>query len=158
MSENNTANAYLTTQVMTASPEQLRMLLLEGSVRFARQAKDGLERADHEIAHSGFTQCRNIILELINTIRPEANPELGERVQSLYTFFYQELVEASFQKDPARVGKIIELLEYEVETWKLLLEELTNKGETTPPQAQPQQVAPGFDSGFDSGSSLSVQA
>ena len=152
MSEHDTANAYLTTQVMTASPEQLRLLLLEGSVRFARQAKDGLERGDHEAAHSGFTQCRNIILELINTIRPEAAPELAERVKSLYTFFYQELVESSLQKEPERVGKIIELLEYEVETWKLLLDELAQKGEAPAPMPMPEP-APTSDGG-----SLSIQA
>jgi len=152
MSENELTNAYLATQVMTASPEQLRMLLLEGSVRFARQAKDGLERNDHEAAHSGFTQCRNIVLELISTIRPEAAPELADRVKALYTFFYQELVESSFQKDPARVGKIIELLEYEVETWRLLLDELAQKGETTPVQDAPAPT------GTDGASSLSIQA
>ncbi len=153
MSENNTANAYLTTQVMTASPEQLRMLLLEGSIRFARQAMDALERGDHEAAHSGFTQCRNIILELINTIRPDANPELADRVKSLYTFFYQELVESSFKKDPQRVGKVIELLEYEVETWKLLLEELAQKGETAGAAPMPEPTPTSPDAG-----SLSIQA
>lgn len=157
MSEHDTANAYLTTQVMTASPEQLRLLLLEGAVRFARQAKDGLERRDLEAAHSGFTQCRNIILELISTIRPEAAPELADRVKGLYTFFYQELVEASFQKDPARVGKVIELLEYEVETWKLLLEELAQKGEgpAHDPAAEP---APSATQGAPEGGSISFQA
>ena len=150
MSETQTANAYLTTRVMTASPEQLRLLLLEGAVRFASQARHGLETGDHEGAHSGFTQCRNIVLELINTINADAAPDLADRVKSLYTFFYQELVEASFQKDPQRVGKVIELLEYEVETWRLLLDELAQKGETAPPPgAAPEPGA---------GPSLSVQA
>ncbi|MFI4898081.1 MAG: flagellar export chaperone FliS [Phycisphaerales bacterium JB059] len=149
MTETQTTNAYLTTRVMTASPEQLRLLLLEGSVRFANQAKHGLETGDHETSHAGFTQCRNIILELISTINAEAAPELADRVKGLYTFLYQELVEASFQKDPARVGKVIELLEYEVETWRLLLEELAQKGETATVEPTPEPGA---------GPSLSIQA
>ncbi|MEZ6243543.1 MAG: flagellar export chaperone FliS [Phycisphaerales bacterium] len=124
MSQANTATAYLRTRVMTASPEQLRLLLLEGAVRFAQQAREGLEAKDYEKAHSGFSQCRAIVLELLGSVRPGPDPELGERVKSLYSFMYNELIEASFNKDAARLGKVIDLLEYEVETWKMLMDKL----------------------------------
>lgn len=127
MSQSTTASAYLRTKVMTASPEQLRMLLLEGAVRFARQAREGLEARDYEKAHAGFSQCRAIVLELLGSIRPGPDPELGERIKSLYTFIYNELIEASFNKDIARLDKAIGLLEYETETWRLLMDKLTEE-------------------------------
>lgn len=125
--QETTANAYLRTKVMTASPAELRLMLLEGSIRFARQASEGLEKKDFEGAYNGFTQCRAIIMELINSIRPEHDPELSERVRSLYLFLYKELFEASFDKDVARVGKVIELLEFERETWVLLMEQMAKE-------------------------------
>ncbi len=127
MSQNSTAIAYLRTKVMTASPEQLRLMLLEGSVRFALQAREGLEARDYERSHAGFTQCRAIVLELLNTVKPGPDEGLAERVRSLYTFIYNELIESSFDKDIARLGKAIGLLEYEVETWKLAMGRLADE-------------------------------
>lgn len=120
----NESNAYLRTKVMTASPAELRLLLLDGAIKFAHQARDGLGAKDYEKSFEGFTSCRNIVLELINGIRPEHDPELAERVRGLYLFIYQELVEASFGKDIPRLEKTIELISYERETWALLMEKL----------------------------------
>ena len=120
----NESNAYLRTKVMTASPAELRLLLLDGAIKFANQARAGLEAKDYEKSFEGFTSCRNIILELINGIRPEQDPELAERVRGLYLFIYQELVESSFGKDIGRLDKTIELIAYERETWSMLMEKL----------------------------------
>ena len=124
MNDQNTINAYLKTKVMTASPEELRMLLLDGAIRFANTAKYGLENKDHEKIFDGFTQCRSIVLELTNTIDPRPNPELAEQVKNIYVFLYGELVSASINKDLVQLNKAIELLEYERETWAQLMEQL----------------------------------
>ena len=132
----NESNAYLRTKVMTASPAELRLMLLDGAIKFANQAKEGLEKKDFEQSFNGFTSCRNIVLELINGIRPEHDPELAERVRGLYLYLYQELVESSFDKDTPRLDKAIELLVYERETWALLMEKL-GKEESKHPSIQP---------------------
>jgi flagellar secretion chaperone FliS len=135
-------NAYLRTKVMTASPEELRMLLLDGSIRFANMAKDGMENKDYEKIYEGFTNCRNIVLELTNTINPGPDPELAQNVRGIYVFIYGELVKASFEKDLDRLKKAIELLEYERETWAKLMEKLAEDRKAgIVPEAQPQSIA-----------------
>lgn len=124
MNETPSTNAYLKTKVMTASPEELRLLLLDGALRFARQARTGLEKADHEMIYSGFSQCRDIVLELLNTIRSEPAPEVAESVRQLYTYMYGELVKASFNKDTDLLDQVIKLLDYERETWVLAMDQL----------------------------------
>lgn len=124
MNDQNTANAYLKTKVMTASPEELRMMLLDGAIRFANTAKYGLENDDYEKIYEGFTQCRDIVLELTNTIDPTPNPELADKIKSIYVFLYGELVSASIDKDLDRLNKAIELLEFERETWAQLMIQL----------------------------------
>lgn len=124
MTDSNTANAYLRTKVLTASREELRLLLLDGAIKFAQQAREGLTSNNHELAFDGFGQCRDIVMELMNTIRTELAPELGEQVRSLYAFIYSELVGASFDRDIARLDKTIELIEYERETWVLAMAKL----------------------------------
>jgi flagellar protein FliS len=116
------ANTYLRTQVMTASPEQLRLMLLDGALRFARQAVEGLAAKDYEAAYNGITQARAIVLELATSIRADIDPELAERVRSVYLFIYKEMVDSSLNRDTPRLDKAIELLEYERETWALLID------------------------------------
>lgn len=137
------ANAYLRTKVLTASPEELRLMLLDGAVKFLRQGRDGLARKDHEAAYDGFSKCRNIVLELINSVRPEVAPELCSRVTSLYTFIYTRLVEAGFERDLAKTDKVIEMLEFERETWVLTMQKAAQERQTAAaptPAGQPRPL------------------
>ena len=127
MTPNETTTAYLRSKVMTASPEELRLMLLDGALRFAHQARNGLETRNYEQSYMGFSQCRAIIMELMSSINEAAAPELADKVKGLYTFFFTELVNASFEKDIARLDKVIELLEFERETWVLLMNKLASE-------------------------------
>lgn len=122
-----TANAYLRTRVLTAPPEELRLMLLEGAVKFATQGREGLASRNFEASFNGITQCRDIIVELITTVRDEVNPEMADRVRSLYMYIYSELNQASMEKDVGRLDKVITLIEYERETWELLLRKLAEE-------------------------------
>jgi len=143
MTESNPANAYLRTKVLTASPEELRLMLLDGAIKFARQGREGLAAKDFEASYNGISQCRNIVLELITTIKPQYDPELCDRVKAVYTFMYRELVEASMEKNVKRLDSVISLLEFERETWALLMikvgEERAN-GKVAPVAAEPAAV------------------
>lgn len=117
----DTATVYLRTQITTASPEQLRLMLLDGAIRFARQGREGLVSSNHENVYEGFMRSRNIVLELTN-MKPDIDATLRSRINALYTFIYMQLVEASFERDLAKADKAIELLEYERETWVLAMQ------------------------------------
>ncbi len=143
MNEQAPINAYLQSKVMSASPEELRLMLLDGSIRFAYQAKTGLEQQDHEQSYLGFSQCRDIVLELLNTIKVDPAPEIAQRVTDLYSFMYAELVRCGSERDIAGLDKIIKLLEYERETWAMLMDKLAEEkaqsiaptaGTITPPK------------------------
>lgn len=124
MTTTTEANAYLRTKVLTAPPEQLRLMLLDGAIRFARQAAEGMEAKDYEATYNGITQSRAIVLELATSIRADIDPELAGRVRSVYMFIYSEMVDASLNRCIERLRKAIELLEYERETWAMLLEKV----------------------------------
>lgn len=136
----STANAYLRTRVMTASREELRLLLLEGAIKFARQAREGLIAKNYESVFNGTDNARNIVMELITTIRSEPNPELADQVRALYTFMYVRLTEASFEKDLAKFDEVVGLLDYERETWIMLMNKLAAERGDAP--SEPVQEAP----------------
>jgi flagellar secretion chaperone FliS len=116
------ASTYQRTQVLTAGPEQLRLMLLEGAVRFARQGRDGILSKNYEQIYIGFCRSRDIVVELMTSIRPDTDPTLRSQVQGLYMFIFKQLADASLEKDVDKAEKAIGLLEYEVETWKLAMQ------------------------------------
>ena len=73
------SQAYLRTKVMTASPAELRLMLLDGAIRFAEQAKRGYETKDYELSFEGTTKAQAIVLELLEKETGETYPELAEK-------------------------------------------------------------------------------
>jgi flagellar protein FliS len=119
-----TPNPYLRTQVMTAGPMQLRMLLFDGGLKFARQGRAGLAEEDFEKSYTNLSKAQNVVLELANGLDHSQAPDLCSRLEALYNFMYRRLVEANMQRDPAVVDEVIDLLEYERETWRQLMEQV----------------------------------
>ena len=141
------ANAYLRTQVMGASPAELRMQLLDGAVKFAKQGQQGLADGNHEQVYNGFSQARAIVSELMTSMRPEAAPELCEQVRAPYAYMFQELVAASLESDLPKADRVVELLEFEQQTWRMLMEQIKNEsGATITPK--PVVPAPGRAAGY----------
>jgi flagellar secretion chaperone FliS len=139
-----TANAYLRTRVLTASPEELRLMLLEGAVKFARQGRQGITDRDYNAMYQGLSQARDIVFELLNTIRDDVDPDLAANAKALYSFLYRLIVEASFEKDPAKADTAIQLLEYEHQTWVMLMDRLAaERGIARPAAQSPAAQAPG---------------
>ena len=139
MTQANPQTNYLRTRVMTAGPAELRLMLLDGAIKFAMQARDGLNAKDFEAVFNGVTNCRNIVVELMTNIRPDVEPTLADRVKALYAYLFMELTNASMEKSVAKFDAVIKLLEYERETWSLLMQKLGT--EKASPAAQPGSLA-----------------
>lgn len=120
-------NPYFRTKVLTASPEELRLLLLEGCIGFIEEGRTGLAEKDFEKVYSGFSQAKDIVMELMDGLRPEINADLCRNIASLYTFIYRLLMEASFEKSTEKADQALELMRYERETWLLLMEKLRSE-------------------------------
>lgn len=114
-------NAYLRTRIMTASPQQLRLMLLEGASRFARLGSEAVARGDRECSYENLSRAQRIVLELGNALDHTQAPELCERLSALYTYIYRLLVEAGLERRVEAVDEAVELLEFERETWTLAM-------------------------------------
>ena len=146
-------NEYLRTKVMTASSAELRLMLIDGAIRFAGQAREGLLANDHEKIYQGSTQCRAILTELITSLQPEVAPLLCERLAALYTFMYNEMVSAVSHRDPGGVDKVVELLAYERETWELAIARIAEEKDVPAKASDGAVDGPeGLPSGYSNGS------
>lgn len=127
---------------MSASPAELRMMLIDGALKFSRQGRDGLAEGNHERSYEGFSQARAIISELMTSMRADVAPELCERVRSLYSYMYNQLVSASMDRDTAKADEVLSLLEYERQTWAMLMEQLKTEPAAAAPATQPVPHSP----------------
>lgn len=117
-------NPYLRTRIMTASPEELRLLLYEGCLKFCRQAKHELtqDKPDFEAVYENFMRAQKIVLELSTSLNHNVAPELCEKLSALHTYIYRLLVDGNMERDVSKVDEATRLIEYERETWQLFMQ------------------------------------
>jgi flagellar protein FliS len=118
------AQNYLRTQVLTATPEQLQMMLYDGAIRFAEQARPALQNKKWETSYNMITKAQRIIAELISSLRPDIAPDLCGKLAALYNYVYRQLVEANSHHKIEALEEAIKILRYQRETWALLLDQL----------------------------------
>ena len=118
------AQAYLRTQILTASPGQLRLMLFDGALRFVRRGREQLaaERPDFETLFEAFSRAKKIVTELAEGLDKSRDPALAERMSGVCDFVYRLLIEANLERDAAKADQAIELLTYERETWAMAVE------------------------------------
>ena len=121
------ANNYLRAKVMTATPEQLQMMLYDGAVRFAEQGRAAIERRDREAAYTALGKSQKIILELQGSLKRSVNPELCDKLIGLYNFIYLRLVDAGMRHEVGPADEALRILRYQRETWALLLDQLSKQ-------------------------------
>jgi flagellar protein FliS len=101
--------AYRDSSILTATPEQLVVMLYDGAGRFLRQARAALEEGDTPRANQRLQRAEAIVSELLHTLDPEAG-EIAERLKAIYLFCLRHLNEARVERDPARIGEVVALL------------------------------------------------
>ncbi len=119
-----TPNSYLRNAVMTASPEQLHLMLYDGAIRFSLQARDAIEARDYETSYNKLSRAQAIILEMQSGLRPEVNRELCERMAAIYSFIYRKLVDASVHHSVSDLDDALKILRYQRETWVMLIDKV----------------------------------
>ena len=118
---------YLRTRVLTATPEQLQMMLYDGAIRFSEQARSALEAKDYERSYNLISRVQKIITELSITLKHDVAPDLCGKLSALYTFVYKKLIEANIEHQLAPMDEALNILRYQRETWAMLLDQLGKK-------------------------------
>jgi len=121
---------YLEAKVMTATPHQLHLMIIEAAIRFASQAEAALEAQDFETTHLALNSARSFVAEAISGLNEEAAPELVDRLKGLFAFVYRRLVDADLKNDLTLIGDALRILRTHRETWLALGEQLRTSDST----------------------------
>ena len=125
-------NPYFKTRVLTASPEELHLMLYDGAIKFAGQAREAIAGGDIERSYNLLVRSQNIVLELLNGLKRDLAPEVCNKQAALYNFIYRRLVDANLHKDTAALDDAIKILNYCRETWTLVIDKLAEQKGVAP--------------------------
>ena len=117
-------NPYLRDAVLTATPEQLQLMLYDGAIRLANQARDALIAKDYEKSFERLSRAQSIIAEMQAGLNFDVNRDLCERVASIYGFLFSKFVDASVQRDTNAIDDALKVLRIERETWRILVDKV----------------------------------
>jgi flagellar protein FliS len=121
MSPLSANNPYLESKFLTASPQRLQYMLLDGAVRFAKQAGEHWKQNDFEQGGDAMDRCEAILTEILKNIRVE-QWEVAQSIAALYLFLRNLAIEAHLAHDQERLAKLVTILEVERETWRAVCE------------------------------------
>jgi flagellar protein FliS len=137
----NPSNEYLRSAVMTATPEQLHLMLYDGAIRFTKQGIEGIKTKKWEDAFNGLTRAQKIVLEMVNALNYDVDRELCARMAGLYNFIYRKLVEASVERDPGPAEEALGVIEYQRQTWVMVMDRLRQERAGPAPAAASSSAA-----------------
>ena len=112
---NNMANAYKTQQIMTASPEQLTLMLYNGAIRFVDESMVALEQKDFAKSHERNLRAQDIVREFMVTL--DMKYEFSNNWVVLYDYIQYSLIQGNIKKDKEQLVEAKAMLIELRDTW-----------------------------------------
>ena len=109
-------NAYRESAVLTATPEQLVVMLYDGANRFLTQSAIAMRDGRAGLAGEKLRRAEAIIDELLATLDMTVG-EIADRLQSLYLFFKEHLMAARLRQDAGKVDEVAHFMRELRSSW-----------------------------------------
>ena len=102
---------------MNAEPVELVRLLIQKALECVREAREHLRH--RRIAERGMKigDAYACIAELLRSLKPEVEPEMVARLQKLYIYMQQRLMDANREQADAPLAEVRDLLNTLNEAW-----------------------------------------
>ena len=108
---------YRRSQVETATPGQLVVLMYEGCIRFTQRGRLALEAQDFDASRTNLLRAQDILAELMGGLNLEVG-DIAANLLRLYEYMYQRLVTANVKRDAGAALEVEELLRSLLPAWE----------------------------------------
>ena len=109
------ANVYKNQQIMTASPEQLTLLLYNGALRFLNESILAMEQGDIQKSHNANMRVQDIVREFVITL--DMSYEISKGFLQLYEYTEHCLIQGNIKKDVTQLNQAKDVLQELREAW-----------------------------------------
>ena len=111
------AQNYFRTQVESASPMELVVMLYDGAIRFLGEARAAHDRNDHRGRATGVSKAMAIVGELRSTLNVDEGSSLALELDRLYDYMFGRLLEVTTKRDLSGLEEVQRLLITVREGW-----------------------------------------
>ena len=109
-------NAYKRVDVETSSQGKLIVMLFNGAIQRAEEAKRQLAKGRTEGVHNNLLRAQDIVAELRNALDMKA--AIAKQLDRIYEYFQHLLIKANIRKDSSPLEEVITHLTAMRNTWQ----------------------------------------
>lgn len=103
-----TAEYYRRQQILTATPEQLTLMLYNGALKFINEGIKAIQEKSYEESNNKLIRVQNILSELQATLKMEY--EISTNLYALYDYAKRCLIEGNMKDDIAKIEEAKEII------------------------------------------------
>ena len=111
----NAAEAYKRQQILTATPEQLTLMLYNGCLKFIGEGIDAVSAKKYEAANTSLQKAQRIISEFRLTLNMDY--EISHQLFPLYNYVYDRLVEGNIKSDVSKLEEAKDIITELRDAW-----------------------------------------
>lgn len=126
-------DAYKRVDIETASQGKLIVMLFNGAIQRAEEAKRQIHKNDLAMVHTNLIRAQDIMAELRAALNMEAG-ELATNLDRIYEYFQHLLIKANIRKETEPLDECVRFMTSMRDTWQTLFEGLAKE---EPPQSAP---------------------
>ena len=125
--------AYRRVDVETTSQGKLIIMLFNGAIQRAEEAKRQIEKGRIQNVHNNLIRAQDIIAELRSALNMSTG-EIARNLDRIYEYFQHLLVMGNIRKDAAPIADCIEMMITMRDTWRDVFASVGNEEAAPPPE------------------------
>ncbi|RME00151.1 MAG: flagellar export chaperone FliS [Calditrichaeota bacterium] len=130
--DGNQLNYYKKTQILTAEPAKIILMLYDGAISFMQQAARAAEQKAYIERANKITRTNNILLELLSSLDFEYGGEIAKNLREIYVFLVKELIKADLENNPETIQQCSQVLETIRDAWITIVNNRANNEPNVP--------------------------
>lgn len=99
---------YQQTQLQTAPPSQLLLMLYDGAIRFVRLGATGIDEKNHEKTNTYLCKAQAVIHELIAALNYDY--PIAKTLYQVYEYMIHQLINANLKKNRKPADEVLSYL------------------------------------------------
>jgi flagellar secretion chaperone FliS len=115
-------NTYRRVNVETASQGKLLIMLFNGAIQRAEEARRQLEKGSGEGVHNNLIRAQEIVAELRASLNLETG-DIARQLDRIYEYYQYLLVTGNTRKAPAPIAECVDLMLEMRDTWQQVFQD-----------------------------------
>ena len=116
-------NVYKSTSIKTASQGTLILMLYDEGIRKIEASiklidVEKVPPSSIEKINNNIIKAQEIITELMASLNTEKGGQIASNLMAIYSYFYQQLLQANIKKDPAILKDILNMMKDLRSAWQ----------------------------------------